>query len=48
MNLKADSATLDVRLTRAPLHVLLLVAGLTQQRWRLGDWQVNITTEDLA
>ena len=48
MNFNTDSATLDVRLTRAPLHVLLLVAGLSQQRWRLGDWQVNITTEDLA
>ena len=48
LDFNAQTATLDVRLTRAPLHVLLLVAGLSQQRWRLGDWQVNITTEDLA
>ena len=49
-----ELGTLDVRLTRAPLHVLLLVAGLTSGRWPAptgpgaATWQVNISTEDLA
>ena len=49
-----ERGTLDVRLTRAPLHVLLLVAGLTSCRWPApvgpgaAAWQVNISTEDLA
>lgn len=54
LDLSPERGALDVRLTRAPLHVLLLVAGLTSGRWRLpgpagvAGWQVNVTTEDAA
>jgi len=54
LHFSAERGTLDVRLTRAPLHVLLLVAGLTSGRWPAGSgagaasWQVNISTEELS
>lgn len=54
LQFSSERGTLDVRLTRAPLHVLLWVAGLTSGRWPAGtgagaaSWQVNISTEDLA
>lgn len=44
--LDAPARVARVRLGRAPLHVLLLVAGLASSHWTLGDWRVDIVSED--
>lgn len=45
LTLDHDARLAQVRLGRAPLHVLLLIAGLATSHWPLGDWQVEITSE---
>ncbi|MBX3644260.1 MAG: hypothetical protein KF720_14475 [Rubrivivax sp.] len=44
--LDAEAGVARVRLGRAPLHVLLLIAGLASSRWTLGSWRVDIASED--
>lgn len=44
--LDAETGVARVRLGRAPLHVLLLIAGLASSRWTLGGWRVDIASED--
>lgn len=42
----ADSTDLEVTMTRPPLHVLLLIAGLAHGQAWLGPRQVRVRTED--
>jgi hypothetical protein len=46
VTLDAEARLARVRLGRAPLQVLLLIAGLARSHWTLGDWQVDIASED--
>lgn len=43
--LDPEAGVARVRLGRAPLHVLLLIAGLASSRWTLGGWRVDIASE---
>lgn len=42
----ADGSALDVTMTRAPLHVLLLLAGLDHGDSRIGETTLRLRTED--